>query len=140
MSEQFEDVLKVNETFYLALESGDMDLMEDIWIKDSRAKCVHPGWPLLLGWETIRLSWKNIFDSGGPAKIQVSNIEAEISGNIAWLTCIEHITHIVKDQVHKSLAQATNIFEHPGSRWFMIHHHASPIPMLEGSMTEEKLQ
>ncbi|MBI2485514.1 MAG: nuclear transport factor 2 family protein [Deltaproteobacteria bacterium] len=140
MSEQFEDVLKVNESFYLALENGDLALMEEVWIKDSRAKCVHPAWPMLLGWETIKRSWKNIFDSGGPAKIQISNINMEISGNLAWLTCIEHITHIVKDQVHKSLAQTTNIFEHHGSRWFIIHHHASPIPMLEGSLTEEKLQ
>ena len=69
MSDQFEDVVKVNEAFYAALESGDLALMEKVWLKDSRAKCVHPGWPMLLGWEAIRQSWKNIFDSGGPTKI-----------------------------------------------------------------------
>jgi ketosteroid isomerase-like protein len=140
MSEQIEEVLKINEAFYRALQNGDLDLMESLWVKDSRAKCVHPGWPLLLGWEPIRKSWENIFEMGGPTKIQISNVSVEACGNMAWLTCIEHITHILKDQVHRSLAQATNIFELQGSRWFMIHHHASPIPMLEGSMTEEKLQ
>jgi len=140
VSEQFEDVFKVNETFYKALETGDLNLMESVWVKDSRAKCVHPGWPMLFGWESIRQSWKNIFDSGGPTKIQISNINAEIHGNVSWITCIEHITHIVRDQIHKSLAQATNIFERHGSRWLMIHHHASPIPMPRGGVTEEKLQ
>jgi ketosteroid isomerase-like protein len=140
MSNQFEDVVKVNEAFYAALESGDLALMEKVWFKDSRAKCVHPGWPMLLGWEAIRQSWKNIFDSGGPTKIQISNINVEISENMAWVTCIEHITHIVRQKVHKSLAQATNIFERHDSRWFMVHHHASPIPTMGGDMTEEKLQ
>ncbi|HXG30139.1 MAG TPA: nuclear transport factor 2 family protein [Thermodesulfobacteriota bacterium] len=140
MSERFEDVLRVNETFYIALESGDLELMERVWVRDSRAKCVHPGWPILLGWEAIRQSWKTIFDSGGPAKIQISNVNVEVSGDMAWITCIEHITHIVKDRVHKGLAQATNIFERHGSHWLMIHHHASPVPMTGGNMTEERLQ
>jgi ketosteroid isomerase-like protein len=140
MSEQFENVLKVNETFYRALESGDLDLMEEVWVKDERAKCVHPGWPMLFGWEAIRQSWKNIFDSGGPLKIQVSNIIAEISEDLAWVTCIEHISHVIRDEIQVSLAQTTNIFERHGSRWFMIHHHASPIPVPRGRMKEEKLQ
>jgi hypothetical protein len=129
MSEQFEEVLRVNETSYKALQSGDLDLMESVWMKDERAKCVHPGWPMLFGWESIRQSWKNIFDSGSLVKIQVLNINTEIHGDIAWITCIEYITHVVGNQIHKSLAQATNIFERHGSHWFMIHHHASSVPM-----------
>ncbi|HEX3033526.1 MAG TPA: nuclear transport factor 2 family protein [Thermodesulfobacteriota bacterium] len=140
MSKQFEEVLKVNEIFYQALESGALDLMEEVWVKDERAKCAHPGWPMLFGWEAIRQSWKNIFDAGGPMQIRISHVTGEVSEDLAWVTCIEHISHKIRDQIQTSLAQTTNIFERHGSRWLMIHHHASPIPVPRGSMREEKLQ
>lgn len=135
-----EDALKVNKTFYLALENGDLNLMEEVWVKDERAKCVHPGWTMLFGWEAIRQSWKNIFDSGGPLQIRISNVTAEASGDLAWVACIEHINHQIRDQIQISMAQTTNIFERRGSLWLMIHHHASPIPVPRGGMKEEKLQ
>ena len=140
MSERLKQILKVNETFYNALETGNLELMEEIWVKDSRAKCVHPGWPLLFGWESIKQSWKTIFDTGGPLKIQTSNISVEISGNLAWLTCLEHISLLATNKVHRVIAQATNIFELHGTRWFIVHHHASSLPTLTGSISEEELQ
>ena len=140
MSEDFKEVLSVNEVFYKALVDGNLGLMEEVWVKDPRAKCVHPGWPILLGWEAIRQSWKNIFDSGGPTKIQISNVTIEISGDLAWIACIEHISHVIRDQVQINMAQATNIFERHGSDWLMIHHHASPMPMPRGKIVAEKLQ
>jgi hypothetical protein len=138
MAEQFEDVLRLNERFYQALEGGNLGLMEEIWVKDSRAKCIHPGWPMLWGWEAIRQSWKNIFEAGGPIKIQISNVAVEISGDLAWVTCIEHISHIIRDQIQMGMAQTTNIFERHGSGWLMIHHHTSPMPVTR--QIDEKLQ
>ncbi len=136
--EQSKEVLRINEEFYRALENGRLDLMEEVWLKDQRAKCVHPGWPMLWGWEAIRQSWKNIFDSGVPTKVQVSNVTTEVLGDLAWVTCIEHISYVVRDQIQINLAQATNIFERQGSRWFMVHHHASPMPVPK--KVDEKLQ
>lgn len=136
--EQSEEVLRINEIFYRALENGKLDLMEEVWLKDTRAKCIHPGWPMLWGWEAIRQSWKNIFDSGAPIKVQISNVAVEISGDLAWVTCIEHISYVIRDQIQINLAQATNIFERQGSRWLMIHHHASPMPAQK--KVNEKLQ
>ena len=115
MSQEFKEVLSVNEMFYKALGSRNLGLMEEAWIKNPRAKCVHPGWPILLGWEAIKQSWKNIFDSGGPTKIQISNVNVEMSGDLAWITCIEHISYVIRDQVQINMAQATNIFECLGS-------------------------
>jgi ketosteroid isomerase-like protein len=140
MPEAFKEVLRVNERFYEALQSGRLDLMEELWVKEQRAKCIHPGWPMLFGWEAIKQSWKNIFDSGGPTKIRISNVTVEISGDLAWVTCIEHISHLIRNQIQTSMAQATNIFERHGSLWFIIHHHASPMPMQRGSVADDKLQ
>jgi len=131
-----EDVLAANKRFYEALESGNMELMEEVWVKDSRAKCVHPGWPMLWGWEAIKQSWINIFRSGGPTEIKISNVSVEVSEKLAWVTCIEHIGHAVGDQIRTALAQTTNIYEKHGSQWLIIQHHASVIPMGTFSVPE----
>jgi ketosteroid isomerase-like protein len=140
MSQDSEKVLNVNQMFYDALQTGRLDLMEEVWVKEQRAKCIHPGWPMLFGWEAIRQSWKNIFDSGGPTKIKLSNVTVEITGDLAWVTCIEHISHLIRNQIQISMAQATNIFERRGLLWLMIHHHASPMPSPRGRVGDEKLQ
>ena len=33
-----------------------MVLAEGLWLKTEDAKCVHPGWPIIFGWEKIRES------------------------------------------------------------------------------------
>ena len=51
--ETIEQVKRVNERFYRAFESLDISKMAAVWIQAERAKCVHPGWSLLSGWEAI---------------------------------------------------------------------------------------
>ena len=55
------EIEKINHTFYEALNNANIDLMEEVWIKDDSAKCVHPGWSMLKGWKDIRDSWVKIF-------------------------------------------------------------------------------
>ena len=123
-----EEVLEANEKFYLAIKNGDIDQMEDVCIKDASVKCVHPGWPMLHGWDAVAQSWKNIFDSGGPLDIELRDISARISGDSAWVICIEKISFKIGDEVQSGFAQSTNIFKLDGSSWLVALHHASPIP------------
>ena len=62
MSSQEETLAQVrhaNERFYRAFEALDIDLMDAVWLHTERAKCVHPGWELLSGWEAVRKSWRS---------------------------------------------------------------------------------
>ena len=74
------EVLKANKNFYQAIKTGDIGQMDGIWIKDEDIKCVHPGWPILYGWEAVRESWENIFSGGGPLDIELPDIKTQISG------------------------------------------------------------
>jgi len=140
MTEGFEELLKANKAFYIALERGDLDLMGEAWFKDEISKCVHPGWPMLTGWDSIKESWSNIFSGGGPAKIELSDIHTAIIGDVGWITCIEHITQRFGEKFQIGLAQTTNIFERHDSKWLLVLHHASPVPMRMKDVAEEKLQ
>jgi ketosteroid isomerase-like protein len=124
-----EEVIKVNERFYKALGTRDLEMMNTVWVKDSRAGCVHPGWIMLHGWQAIRQSWENVFDPRDQVDIGLSDISVEIKGDIAWLTCIQELTYINRDPIMVNVSQSTNIFERGDAGWLLVLHHASPIPM-----------
>ena len=138
--EEDKDVVELNEKFYNALEQGDMSLMEDIWLNDEEIKCVHPGWPLLTGWNEIKQSWERIFESGELSGVEVNDTFVEVNESSAWVNCIEKLSHVVGGQVIVTMAQTTNIFEKRDDRWFMVLHHASPMPVPRSESSSETLQ
>ena len=125
----YEEVLKVNEMFYKALGTRNLELMDQVWVKDSRAGCVHPGWIMINGWQAVRQSWENVFDPNDQVDIRLSSITVEIKGEVAWVTCIQQLIYINRDPIGINMSQSTNIFERHDSGWLMILHHASPIPI-----------
>ncbi len=123
-----ENIIKVNDLFYKALGTRDLDLMSTVWVRDRRAGCVHPGWIILRSWEAIHQSWENIFDPEDQVDISISDVSVDIRGNMAWLTCIQQMVYIKRDPVTYNLSLSTNIFEKTANGWMMVIHHASPIP------------
>ena len=141
MSDKKEEILKLNKKFYEAIGNNDMELMERVWVKDHRAKCIHPGWPLLIGWDPIKKSWANIFIAGGISGVQITDIHIELTDEICWVTCIVHVSHIMSDKIAINLIQATNVLEDMGNdKWNIVLHHASSIPITRGYSTKETLQ
>jgi ketosteroid isomerase-like protein len=136
--EDEETVILANARFYEAINLGSLSLMESLWVHDERVKCVHPGWNILEGWEQIKNSWSMIFTHGAPINVEPIGAQAEVQGDIAWVTCLERITHRTMGQVVLGAAQTTNIFERVGDKWLMILHHASPIPVQ--GLIRERLQ
>ena len=124
-----EKILDINNQFYKALGTRDLELMGKIWIKDERSGCVHPGWTVLRSWQAIKQSWENIFDPEDQVDINLSEISIEIKNDMAWVTCIQEMIYIKREPVMFNISQSTNIFEKNESGWFMIFHHASPIPV-----------
>lgn len=135
-----EQVLKVNETFYRALGTRDLQLMDNVWVRESRAGCVHPGWIMLKGWDALRQSWENVFDPRDQLDVELSNLTVEIRGNVAWVTCVQKLIYKSRIPVGINISQSTNIFEKHDSGWLMVLHHASPIPMADLEARRESLQ
>jgi hypothetical protein len=73
-------------------------------------------------------------------KLQNVFIHTEIIEDVAWITCIEHITQRVEENFQTGLAQTTNIFERHDSKWLLVLHHASPVPFRMKDIGKEKLQ
>lgn len=139
MSQKIKEVIDANEKFYLAMKSADFDQMENIWIKDDSVKCVHPGWPMLHGWQAVSESWKNIFENSGALDIELQDVNTEKSGDSAWVICIEKITYNIEGEIQHGYAQSTNIFKFTENKWLLALHHASPIPAPKGHVSSTEI-
>jgi len=122
-----EAVQESNASFYRAFETLDLAAMERVWAHGEHVKCVHPGWPLLCGWDAVRASWEAIFRSTAEIQFTLTDVRVSAHGDVAWITCTENILSEAQDRISVTSVLATNVFERDGAEWRMIHHHASHI-------------
>ena len=120
-----EQVVEANLKFYFALESLEVDLMDEVWATDASAICIRPGKDRLAGWENIRASWEDTFTQTSFLRIDVTEVSVEVQGNVAWVTCLEQIHTEAGDQMQRARAYATNIFVFEDDSWLLVLHHAS---------------
>lgn len=120
-------VEEANARFYRAFESLDLAEMEAVWAKGEHVKCVHPGWPLLVGWEAIRASWEAIFRNTAEIRFSLTDVSVRVAAGLACVTCTENILSQVRGNISVTSVLATNLFEWTDGRWLLIHHHASHI-------------
>jgi ketosteroid isomerase-like protein len=126
-----EKALKANEKFYEVFNKQDVDLMSQVWMDDDSITCIHPGWDVLHGVETVMRSWKGIFQNSAPLDIRLSEVTATVSKDLVWVSCYENLYVISPDGVMTSSVYATNMFQKVKGEWKMVLHHASPIPSKE---------
>jgi ketosteroid isomerase-like protein len=113
-----EAVLAANEAFYRAFSNKDLKEMNLLWWQGSTSLCVHPGGKVIVGWETIRDSWESIF----------RNTDSfEIDSCLAYVVVREMVLQSSRGRKMKALSMATNIFQKMTQKWYLVHHHGSPI-------------
>jgi ketosteroid isomerase-like protein len=122
-----EDLEEANARFYRAFEALDLAEMDAVWAHGDHVRCVHPGWPLLRGWDEVRESWQRIFEHGGEMRFTLSDVHVNPGGELGWVTCTENILSEAGERVTVTAILATNLFERAAGGWRMIHHHASHV-------------
>ena len=124
-----QDLREANERFYRALETLDLPAMDRIWLHDASVRCIHPGSEALVGWDTVRKAWEQIFANTRWMRVQPTDVRLQVIGEVGLVACAENITATQDDDVGVAVAQATNVFRHTPDGWRMILHHASPAPV-----------
>jgi len=118
-------VLDANRAFYTAFQKRDNTAMEHVWAEEHASSCIHPGWAPLVGRQAVMASWRAIFGSPDPPRVEMTDAHAVVLGGAAFVMCIEHLAD--------ATIAATNVFVEERGRWRMVHHHGGPMPTPRGS-------
>jgi len=116
-------VQAANQRFYDAHESRDFEAMTAIWEQSDRVTCIHPGWPILRGWEAVGESWERILNGPGRNQFILTNLSVAIEGDLAWVTLDENLVA----GASTGTVAATNLFARHGDAWQLVVHHGSPV-------------
>ncbi|TDC52325.1 DUF4440 domain-containing protein [Actinomadura sp. KC345] len=128
------DVDEVHAEFYAAFEAGDFDRMSDVWADGPYAdgvSCVHPGWTMLRGREEVLRSWALIMANTTYIQFVLTDVETDVYGDHAVVTCKENVLTADEDTETGFLAGgsivATNVFVRSDGEWRLLLHHGSPV-------------
>jgi ketosteroid isomerase-like protein len=125
---------EANAEFYAAFEAGDLDRMAAVWADGPYAagvSCVHPGWSLLRGRDEVLRSWALIMANTGYIQFVLTDVETDVYGDQAVITCNENILTADEGTESGFLAGgsivSTNLFVRSNGEWRLLLHHGSPI-------------
>ncbi|NKZ02736.1 nuclear transport factor 2 family protein [Actinomadura latina] len=128
------DVDEVHAEFYAAFEAGDFDRMSAVWADGpyaSGVSCVHPGWTMLRGRDEVLRSWALIMANTTYIQFVLTDVETDVYGDHAVVTCKENVLTADEDTEAGFLAGgsivATNVFVRADGEWRLLLHHGSPV-------------
>ena len=127
VSNEYSTPMDAEAAFYEAFESKDVDAMMTVWDNSADVVCIHPMGPDLNGSDSVRDSWKILFDQGPNLTFNVDTIQYMEDDEMAIHVVRQNIT-VNDDAQNMPVIIATNVYRKTGSGWQMVLHHSSPGP------------
>ncbi len=132
-----EELERVNQAFYDAVETGDLDALERLLLDGPLAESVtvvHPGWPVLRGRGHVLRSYALIMANTDYMQFFLTDVEVTVTDDTALVSCTENILSGGPAEPDGSagelvggLVVATNLFRRTADGWRMWSHHGSPV-------------
>lgn len=120
-------VREANRRFYQIVENLNLEEMAEIWLTTPNCRCVHPGGPLLVGWDAVREGWRLLFENLHDLRVELRRLEVHMEGSVAWVTCLERMTRTTPAGVERPVYTASNLFVLHEGEWKLAQHHSSPL-------------
>jgi ketosteroid isomerase-like protein len=122
-----------NTAFYTAIEGGDLDALERLWLDGPTSAsvcCIHPGNPPLYGRRAVLRSFAALMAATPYIQFILTDVHVTIAGETAVVTCMEDV--LTSGQAAGAVfaanrAVATNVMVRVGGEWRLWLHHASPL-------------
>lgn len=129
-----EAVLAANAALYDAVERGDLDALEALWVQGrlaSAATCVHPGLAPIHGRAGVLRSWAAVMAGTPYIQFVLTDVAVDLAGDVAVVTCTENMLSAAEGMADTAFAGgravATNVFHREAGGWRLWVHHASPV-------------
>jgi ketosteroid isomerase-like protein len=115
----------VEQSFYEAMQHGDIERLMACWASSDDIACVHPGGPRLLGMAAVRHAFETVL-SNGPVRVRLAKVHKTQYEHWAIHSVLEVVELVGNDGPQKAWVLATNVYARQPEGWRMVVHHASP--------------
>lgn len=131
MTTDFDAVTAANRELYAAFETADLDRMQAVWDDADDVRCIHPGWPALVGPTRVMRSWSVLMANTTYIQFFLTDVHASVVGDVAVVTCEENILTGIDDADDglggSQKVLSTNVFRRRAEGWRLWLHHGSPV-------------
>lgn len=137
--------LAQHRAFYEAVEAGDLDLMEALWVDSPSTSCVHPGAEPLRGTDAVVRSWAMLMANVGYIQFFLTDVQVAWplgpDSDLVVITCTENILSgegvESTEQFAGGKAVCTAVLLRDGGPWRFWSRHASPVLDIDPDAPEE---
>ncbi len=116
---------EIEQQFYEALQSADIEALMAVWSDDDDIVCVHPGGPRVVGPAAIRAAFEAIF-ANGPIEARPDKVRRLQTLGSAVHSVLERVDVLTDEGPKTAWVVATNVYLKTAQGWRMAAHHASP--------------
>ncbi len=111
--------------FYRALNTRDLDLMQQNWESSPEAAMDNPLGGIKRGWPEIQQTYKALFDAPWAYSFEFWDYTLHRSADVFWVVGRER-GRLSKDGEALDIAiRTTRLFRRSSGRWRQVHHHGS---------------
>lgn len=108
-----------------AHETGDLAMVEKLWVHDDSAT-VAEGGSFNYGWTEFRdHHLRPEFEAMKNVKFPIEDIKIHVKGGLAWVTFSYKMSGEYKGRAFDNAGAATLVLEKRGSDWLIVHEHTS---------------
>jgi ketosteroid isomerase-like protein len=129
-----DEIRQASEQFYAALNrmiNGDPEPMMEVWSHGSDVATMHPLGGRETGWEEVRASWEQVAQGFSDGQVSLDGLMiVPLSDDVVYTLGTENGQAKLGDETVGVDWRATNIYQHEGGEWKMVHHHAEVSPAL----------
>lgn len=115
----------IENQFYEALQSADLERLVSLWVGDEEVRCLHPSGPLLVGITAIRANFEAMF-ARGPVAVQPTEVRKLQTEQLAVHQVRERVLVPGPEGMQVAWVWASNVYLKTAEGWRMVLHHASP--------------
>jgi len=72
-------------------------------------------------------SWKRIFENTPSMQFTLTDVNVQVSGEVAWVTLYENLNSSIQGQNFSAAILTTNMFQKTADGWRMILHLGSSV-------------
>ncbi|KAK8963580.1 F-box protein SKIP8 [Platanthera guangdongensis] len=116
-------IVSVNAEFCQIVRERSLPAMGRFWLHANYVKCIHSSGELNMGFNAVMNSWASAFNWGHGVALQIRDVRARVSGDMAWVTMKAYI------DLESDLFFMTNVYEFHEGRWHLVHHHSTLMVM-----------